>query len=305
MSNELIKEIMACLASKDINLKEVSFFASGGQKDVYKVSINNRQVLMKIVYCFLKDPSDYRNMSSEERIEVENIVLLRLKREIEMMRKCDDRLPKIEITEDYIVFQKNRKKYAIYFEELIKGETLDTTMKKREYSIDDLLNFFEKMIKNIESLDRNDCVHRDIKPKNIIETPTSDYILIDLGVGKISCESEKLTRSYWSPGTEKYYSPEQRRGVPSSYKWDFRNDLYAIGLVATELYLPEFRIRDNTKNIDLMKLKLKWQEKAKNKVEKDFFDCILVYLLKEEKFARFPTVDSMRKAFKLVGKGGK
>ena len=72
-------------------------------------------------------------------------------------------------------------------------------------------------------------VHRDIKPGNIMITPTGQVKLTDFGIAKVT-DSVPVTRTGMVMGTAQYLSPEQaagREAVPAS-------DTYALGVVAYE-----------------------------------------------------------------------
>ena len=74
-------------------------------------------------------------------------------------------------------------------------------------------------------------VHRDIKPGNILITPTGRVMLADFGIAKaVNGNESDLTNQNIMMGTAKYLSPEQVRGKPL----DGRADIYSLGLVMYE-----------------------------------------------------------------------
>ncbi len=83
----------------------------------------------------------------------------------------------------------------------------------------------------LDAAHNNDLVHRDIKPGNILITPTGRVLLTDFGIAKaLSGNETDLTNDNIMMGTAKYLSPEQVRGK----RLDGRADLYALGLVLYE-----------------------------------------------------------------------
>jgi serine/threonine protein kinase len=84
---------------------------------------------------------------------------------------------------------------------------------------------------------RKNIIHRDIKPANIIIYKSDDgeetVKLIDFGIAKIveAEESVDLTKTGEIFGTPNYMSPEQCRGLPTSFK----TDIYCLGCVAYEM----------------------------------------------------------------------
>jgi len=83
----------------------------------------------------------------------------------------------------------------------------------------------------LEEAHRQNFVHRDVKPGNILLTPDAHCLLADFGIAKALVSSgDDLTNDNIMMGTAKYLSPEQVRGKPL----DGRADLYGLGLVLYE-----------------------------------------------------------------------
>ena len=83
----------------------------------------------------------------------------------------------------------------------------------------------------LEEAHRQNFVHRDVKPGNILLTSDARCLLADFGIAKALVSSgDDLTNDNIMMGTAKYLSPEQVRGKPL----DGRADLYGLGLVLYE-----------------------------------------------------------------------
>lgn len=281
---------------ESVEIKEV--IGQGGQKDVYLIKYKNQTCLLKII------PLVPRNINisdlSEDDVElIEDQVQARLKRELKLMKLCSDRIPNVLFLDDYLVFRLDDRNYAFYFEEYIAGPSLQHVMKESgAYHIDEIIIFLEKMVLNLKCLQESDIVHRDIKPANII-VYDNDYYLIDLGLCRQTFEDETLTISFQALGTKSYFSPEQRKGVKTDYHWDFRNDLYAIGLIVMEMYIPSTRVI-RTENINLSSLRELWYRNSSDQKSVMLFNQIITKLLAENRFARFRDLEMMEEAISLV-----
>ncbi|MDJ0767005.1 MAG: protein kinase [Myxococcota bacterium] len=74
---------------------------------------------------------------------------------------------------------------------------------------------------------KNEIVHRDIKPDNIMFDESRNAILTDFGIAK-AATGTRLTGTGMSIGTPHYMSPEQAR----AQTLDGRSDIYSLGVVA-------------------------------------------------------------------------
>ncbi|GLZ81266.1 serine/threonine protein kinase [Actinorhabdospora filicis] len=79
---------------------------------------------------------------------------------------------------------------------------------------------------------KHQIIHRDIKPGNVMMTPSGDVKVMDFGIARAMASSQAtMTQTSAVIGTAQYLSPEQARGETV----DARSDVYATGCVLYEL----------------------------------------------------------------------
>ncbi|TNE49704.1 MAG: serine/threonine protein kinase [Deltaproteobacteria bacterium] len=85
---------------------------------------------------------------------------------------------------------------------------------------------------------RQELVHRDISPQNLLVSKTGTLKIIDFGIVKAKQKTSR-TRTGVIVGKLQYMSPEQL----SSEALDHRSDIYSLGLVLYEMLTLESRFR--------------------------------------------------------------
>lgn len=79
---------------------------------------------------------------------------------------------------------------------------------------------------------RQGVLHRDVKPSNLMITPSGRVLLLDFGLAALG-DAEPITKSGSQLGSMAYMAPEQLRGEGEPV--DERTDVYALGVTLFEL----------------------------------------------------------------------
>jgi hypothetical protein len=111
-------------------------------------------------------------------------------------------------------------------------------------SVAENVGVLEGLLAGIDHAARCDVVHRDIKPENLLVTPEGRIKVADFGLARASSQLQQsagLTRTGVPIGTPWYMAPEQvRDGAVGPW-----TDLYAVGIVAWELFVGHVPFRDS------------------------------------------------------------
>ncbi|MFE2302942.1 serine/threonine-protein kinase [Streptomyces sp. NPDC059445] len=117
--------------------------------------------------------------------------------------------------------------------ELVAGHTLDRAAAGAPVPL--ILDWAGQICRALEVTHAAGLLHRDIKPGNVMVTPTGTVKLLDFGIARFVREPDQahpLTLAGQAVGTPPYMAPEQL-GAPGTT--DGRADLYALGCVLYEL----------------------------------------------------------------------
>jgi serine/threonine-protein kinase len=118
--------------------------------------------------------------------------------------------------------------------ELLDGSDLAAMINGRPMDIRRGLNYLVQACMGLAVAHEAGVVHRDIKPDNFFVTKKNDQLkVMDFGIAKGHESAQKLTVAGFVAGTPSYMSPEQINNFAAV---DHRTDLYALGVVAFEMF---------------------------------------------------------------------
>ena len=114
--------------------------------------------------------------------------------------------------------------------ELVSGEPLSAVLARTpRIPLDRVLDVLEQSGRALQEAHARGLVHRDIKPGNILITPTGQVKVTDFGIAKVAAQVP-VTKGGLVMGTAQYLSPEQAAGDDARPA----SDVYALGIVGYE-----------------------------------------------------------------------
>ena len=217
------------------------FVHRGGQKAVYKATVEGQVVALKVVALGSK-----RAVNEEQAANIYARVA-RAQREVDILEQVDVPVLARRGPLDLATITVGEDLWLYFTEEWLEGETLQAMIRQRRLSPEQVARVGVDLVQAVCWLSSRGMVHRDIKPANVIlASDRSRFVLLDPGIA-LDLYGTSLTLSPDPVGTRAYFSPEQmdpsrKRGL------DFRSDLFAIGVVMYEAAVTEhpFGTSDST-----------------------------------------------------------
>jgi serine/threonine protein kinase len=150
----------------------------------------------------------------------------RFRREAQIVGRLDH--PHIVPVFDYAM-QENQPYLVMKF---IEGQTLKQDLRGERITLQEVTRILTAVADALDFAHRNDVLHRDVKPSNIIIDKEGTPYLTDFGLARIASSGESTLSQDMMLGTPQYISPEQAQGRrdlgPST-------DIYSLGVVLYEL----------------------------------------------------------------------
>lgn len=184
----------------------------GGMSEVYKAKCHklNRFVAVKILKKQFADNEEISQKFKREATAIANLSDANIVNVLDVGNQDDI---------DYIVM------------EYVSGKTLKELINySGKLTYNTAIKIALQIAKALDCAHRNNIIHRDIKPQNILVTETGEVKVTDFGIAK-STDSQTITNTTSIIGSAHYLSPEQAKGTYI----DFRSDIYSFGIVLYEM----------------------------------------------------------------------
>ncbi|MFH0922255.1 MAG: protein kinase [Fibrobacterota bacterium] len=221
-------------------LTALDFISAGGYKLVYKALIAGNVEALKAIKLPPQVDDEVGRAFRQENIR-------RVNREIEALAKCDSpclvKLGSIEKTE----MTMEGHDWIIYSEEFLDGPDLWKLIRTSDKpSATEIKTLCVSLLLAIKEVWRNNYIHRDIKPCNVIKTniPERPFVLLDLGIAFAVNDTAVTANPMDIPATRRYIAPEMLvPGFRTSI--DYRADLYTTALTIFEYAAKQHPLAEN------------------------------------------------------------
>lgn len=142
---------------------------------------------------------------------------------------------------------KNRKQFLYFTTEYIKGQTISQWISAHPNpDINTVREYITQLSSALRALHRQDVIHQDLKPDNIMLNGNERIKIIDFGAVHAAglAELTSVLQRKHPEGTLNYTAPEYLMGEPGSK----RSDIFSLGVICYEMLCGELPFKEKTVN---------------------------------------------------------
>src|SRR6266851_221096 len=180
---------------------------------------------------------------------------------------------------------------------LTDQKALAAHLEQEKISWGNALNYMDQVLAALSYAHGQNVIHRDVKPANMMLTPSGAIKLMDFGIAR-SGNDLGLTVTGTTVGSLAYMSPEQVKCEPI----DARSDLYSVGVSLYEMVTGQKPFKGDS-NFSIMQAQLQQAPRPPIEVQADLpesLNQIILMALSKEPAQRFQSADAFRNALKSV-----
>jgi len=153
-----------------------------------------------------------------------------------------------------ILEPRGRRQCIYYVTEFIEGQTLRQWMHDHpDATLKEVRNIVEQIAQGLRAMHRQEMIHQDLKPENIMIDEHGVVKIIDFGSTKIAGIAEITTPLDRDRilGTKNYTAPEYLQGLVGSN----RSDIYSLAVITYEMLCGKLPYRKELTRRNLNRLK--------------------------------------------------
>ena len=255
----------------------VEQLGQGGMATVFKAyhSALDRYVAIKVLHVALQDDPNF---------------LARFQREARVVARLDHQ----NIVPIYDYSEYESRPYLVM--KYVEGETLKARLIKGKLEDSEIERIVEAVGAALAYAHKQNILHRDVKPSNVLLTEDGQIYLADFGLARMAQTGESSLTADRMVGTPQYMSPEQAQAKPDL---DARSDIYSFGVMLYEMLVGRVPFNADTPFAvihDHIYTPLPLPRDVKPDISEQV-ERVLLKALAKDPDDRFDLVDQMVKAF--------
>ncbi len=127
---------------------------------------------------------------------------------------------------------KRKRNYLYTVTEYLEGKTLaQWIIDNPSPEIDTVRNIVEQIAKGLQAFHRQEMVHQDLRPQNVMIDASGTVKIIDFGATKVAGIAEISNKNEAIAGTAQYSAPEYFLGHPGTSQ----SDLFSLGVITYQM----------------------------------------------------------------------